>query len=172
MQTGTQRAQLGIVGNIAYQFTPNHRVSFENFYSHSGRDEGRYFEGPNFENNFYYRNYRAAVHRGRPDGERRLRASISSSSWSNSRIDWRVNVARASRDEPDLRETLYQGPIVAPAAGLHLYGSPTSRRVDSACSPRLTDDTVDASGNWSLFRTTRGPGDAVQVRRRLRGPPA
>ena len=35
LQTGTQRAQLGIVGNLSYQFAPSHRVSFENFYSHS-----------------------------------------------------------------------------------------------------------------------------------------
>ncbi len=47
MQTGTQKAQLGIVGNVAYQFTPNHRLSVENFYTHSGRDEGRFFEGDN-----------------------------------------------------------------------------------------------------------------------------
>ena len=45
IQTGSQRAQLGIVGNLSYQFTPTQRLSFENFYTHSGRDEGRFFQG-------------------------------------------------------------------------------------------------------------------------------
>ena len=55
MQTGTQKAQLGIVGNVAYQFTPNHRLGIENFFTHSGRDEGRFFEGDNFDNVLRYR---------------------------------------------------------------------------------------------------------------------
>ncbi|MGH9203741.1 MAG: Plug domain-containing protein, partial [Vicinamibacterales bacterium] len=57
MQTGSQKAQLGIVANVAYQFTPNQRISVENFYTHSGRDEGRFFQGDNFDNAFNYRNY-------------------------------------------------------------------------------------------------------------------
>ncbi|MFM8535897.1 MAG: carboxypeptidase regulatory-like domain-containing protein, partial [Acidimicrobiia bacterium] len=52
IQTGTQKAQLGGVANLAYQFNSNNRIALENFYSHSGRDEGRRFEGLNTENNF------------------------------------------------------------------------------------------------------------------------
>ncbi|HEY8549262.1 MAG TPA: carboxypeptidase-like regulatory domain-containing protein, partial [Vicinamibacterales bacterium] len=58
MRTGTQRAQLGIVGNAAWQFSPDHRIALENFYTHTGRDEGRTFEGPNTENLLEYRNSR------------------------------------------------------------------------------------------------------------------
>jgi TonB-dependent receptor len=64
-------------------------------------------------------------------------------------------VARASRDEPDLRETLYQGPIVAPAAGRTFTLSDESQS-GFRMFTELADDTVDASGNWSLFRTTAG----------------
>ena len=75
--TGTQKAQLGIVGNVAYQFTPNHRLAFENFYSHSGRDEGRFFEGPNIENARYYRNYRLQfIEEGLISNARRRRALL------------------------------------------------------------------------------------------------
>ena len=49
MQTGTQKAQLGIVGNLSW-FAPSQRVTFENFYTHGGRDEGRFFEGQNADN--------------------------------------------------------------------------------------------------------------------------
>ncbi|MCC6992212.1 MAG: carboxypeptidase regulatory-like domain-containing protein, partial [Acidobacteria bacterium] len=58
IEYGTQRAQIGGVANLAYQLTTNHRVSLENFYTHSGKDEGRSFQGPNTENNFYYFNNR------------------------------------------------------------------------------------------------------------------
>ncbi|MDP2055884.1 MAG: carboxypeptidase regulatory-like domain-containing protein, partial [Acidobacteriota bacterium] len=47
MKYGTQRAQIGAVANFAYQMNSNNRISLENFYSHSGKDEGRTFEGPN-----------------------------------------------------------------------------------------------------------------------------
>src|SRR5688500_19058061 len=36
MQTGSQKAQVGIVANLAYQFAPTQRLSFQNFYTHSG----------------------------------------------------------------------------------------------------------------------------------------
>ncbi len=58
METATQKAQIGGVLSLAYQFSPSHRVSLENFYTHTGRDEGRLFQGPNTENNFIYRNER------------------------------------------------------------------------------------------------------------------
>ena len=154
MQTGSQKAQLGIVGNIAYQFTPNHRMSFENFYSHSGRDEGRFFEGPNTENNFYYRNYRLqfieeGIISNAIGGEHFFQ------NLGNSRIDWRVNVARADRDEPDLRETLYQGSIATCPAVCSFTLSDESQSGFRLFNT-LEDDTLDVTGNWSLFRTAAG----------------
>ena len=58
IQTGTQRAQLGIVANFSYQFSTNQRLSFENFYTHTGHDEGRFFEGQNLDNARDYQNSR------------------------------------------------------------------------------------------------------------------
>jgi len=153
MRTGTQKAQLGGVANIAYQFSPNNRIAVENFYSHSGRDEGRFFEGPNTENNFYYYNNRLQY-----IGEGLMSNGLAGDHFlrglGNSRIDWRVNLARANRDEPDLRETLYQAPFragtlepsptVAPAladesqSGFRLFNA-------------LDDETIDGALNWSTF---------------------
>ena len=151
MQTGTQRAQLGIVGNVAYQFTPNQRLSFENFYTHTGRDEGRTFEGPNTENNLLYRNYRVQfVEEGLISTA--LGGEHFFQQLSNSRLDWRVNVARAERDEPDLREVLYQSPLV---------GTPNFVLADESQSGfrmfnTLDDQTVDVGANWSIFSTSGG----------------
>ena len=152
MQYGTQRAQLGVVGNVSYQFTPNHRLSLENFYSHSGRDEGRLFEGDNTEALFRYRNYRLQfVEEGLLSnglsGEHFIRP------LGNSRIDWRASFARANRDEPDLREVLYQSPLApAPQSFVLADESQSGFRMFN----RLDDKTNDIAFNWSTFSTTGG----------------
>ena len=159
MQYGTQKAQLGAVFNVAYQFNPNNRLAVENFYSHSGRDEGRYFEGPNTENVFYYRNYRLQyIEEGllstAVTGDHFLRG------LGNSRIDWRVNVANANRDEPDLRETLYQQPFRA--GTLEPNPSVTPVLADESQSGfrmfnTLDDQTTDVALNWNIFKTGGKP---------------
>ena len=59
MQTGTQKAQLGVVGNLVVPVHARTSAStFENFYTHSGRDEGRFFQGINLDNAREYQNYR------------------------------------------------------------------------------------------------------------------
>lgn len=156
MKTGTQRAQLGAVANLSYQFSTNHRVSLENFYSHSGRDEGRTFEGPNTENNFYYYNSRLQfIEEGLMSnaltGEHFLRG------LGGSRIDWRVNYANANRDEPDLRETLYQQPFRSGTSQPNLSIAPVL--ADESQSGfrlfnNLDDKTLDVAANWSVFKTS------------------
>ncbi|MGH9173479.1 MAG: carboxypeptidase regulatory-like domain-containing protein, partial [Vicinamibacterales bacterium] len=156
MQYGTQKAQLGIVGNLAYQFTSNQRMSFENFYSHSGRDEGRFFQGPNTENNFWYTNYRLQYIE-----EGLLSNAVSGEHFfqglSNSRLDWRVGSARANRDEPDLRETLYQSTLVRNADGsFSTTGTPVLSDESQSgfrMFNTLDDETLDVAANWSVFST-------------------
>ncbi|MDP3719667.1 MAG: TonB-dependent receptor [Acidobacteriota bacterium] len=156
MKYGTQRAQIGAVANFAYQMNSNNRISLENFYSHSGKDEGRTFEGPNTENVFYYRNSRLAFVE-----EGLLSTALSGDHFfpgaSNSRIDWRVNLARANRDEPDLRETLYQQPFRSGT----LEPNPAVRPVlaDESQSgfrlfQELDDETLDLAANYAAFKTT------------------
>ena len=153
IQTGTQKAQLGAVGNVAYQFNSNNRLAWENFYSHSGRDEGRSFEGANTENLFYYYNNRLQfIEEGLIStalaGDHFVRGA------GNSRIDWRVNFATANRDEPDLRETLYQAPFISGTLQPNLTAPPVL--ADESQSGfrmfnNLDDETVDAAFNWSTF---------------------
>ena len=153
IQTGTQKAQLGIVGNLAYQFAPSHRISFENFYTHSGRDEGRFFEGQNADNARDYRNYRLQFI------EEGLMANAVGGEHffqdlSNSRLDWRMNYARATRDEPDLRETLYERALNAAPTVPYTYAdeSQSGFRMFN----ELNDDTVDATANWSVSTAAGG----------------
>jgi TonB-dependent receptor len=159
MQYGTQRAQLGAVANLSYQFNSNNRVTLENFYSHSGRDEGRYFEGPNTENNFYYRNYRLQfIEEGLLSNS--LTGEHFFQNWSNSRFDWRASFAQATRDEPDLRETLYQANQVRDASGSFVPVGNFLLADESQSGFRmfneLDDQTLDVAANWSLFKSSGG----------------
>ena len=156
MKYGTQRAQLGAVANLAYQFTSNHRLALENFYSHSGKDEGRLFEGPNTEAGFYYYNNRLSF------VEEGLRSTAVAGDhfmrgFGNSRVDWRVNVAAATRDEPDLRETLYQQTFLPQTTNPNPANIPVLAD-ESQSGFRLfndlADDTIDGQVNWSTFAST------------------
>ncbi len=151
MQTATQKAQIGGVLSLAYQPSPSHRVSFENFYTHTGRDEGRIFEGPNTENNFIYRNQRLQYIE-----EGLLSSGLTGEHFfpgvSNSRLDWRANYATATRDEPDLREVLYQQAITGLGPFLLADESQSGFRMFNA----LDDKTLDLGANWSLMKTFSG----------------
>jgi TonB-dependent receptor len=157
IQTGTQKAQLGVVANVSYQFSPSQRLTVENFYTHSGRDEGRFFQGTNLDNQREYKNYRLQFIE-----EGLLANAIGGEHFfqnaSNSRIDWRVNYARATRDEPDLRETLYER--LSSQVGTPESTNPFTYADESQSGFRmfnaLEDDTTDVSVNWAVFNTAGG----------------
>jgi hypothetical protein len=156
MLTGSQKAQLGIVANLSYQFNPNQRLNVENFYTHSGRDEGRFFQGPNYDNAREYQNNRLQfIEEGlisnAVGGEHFFQ------NLANSRFDWRANFARATRDEPDLRETLYERLLPAPGT---VSTSPFTYADESQSGFRmfneLTDDTKDFVFNWATLSAAGG----------------
>jgi hypothetical protein len=153
IQTAGQKAQLGIVGNVAYQFNPSQRISIENFYTHSGRDEGRFFEGRNVDNSRDYRNFRLQFIE-----EGLLANAVGGEHFfqnlSNSRLDWRVNIARATRDEPDLRETLYERALDSAENVVYTYAdeSQSGFRMFN----ELNDDTKDISANWATLSAGGG----------------
>ena len=151
IETATQKAQIGGVLSLTLQFSPANRISLENFYTHTGRDEGRVFQGPNTENNFIYRNERLQYIE-----EGLLSTGLTGEHFfaalSNSRLDWRVNYARATRYEPDLRETLYQQAITGTGAFLLADESQSGFRMFN----ELEDDTLDLSANWSVLRAVSG----------------
>ncbi len=153
IQSGVQKAQLGILGNISYQFSPSHRLSLENFYTHIGSDEGRFFQGDNRDNAREYKNYRLQfieeeLFSNAIGGEHFLQG------LSNSRLDWRINSARATRDEPDLRETLYERLPGSAANVPYTYADESQSGFHMFNN--LNDDTLDGAVNWSITAPTRG----------------
>ncbi len=155
IQTGTQKAQLGVVANLSYQFNPNQRLTFENFYTHSGRDEGRFFQGLNFDNAREYKDYRLQfIEEGLISNA--IGGEHFFQNLASSRLDWRFNYARATRDEPDLREALYERLLTQ--AGTSETVNPFTYADESQSGFRmfntLADDTKDLSVNWASFNTS------------------
>lgn len=136
---------IGGVGNIAYQFTPNQRLSFENFLTHVGTNETRRFEGYNDDVGENLRNQRlwwveeqiTSHHFG---GEHLF------PTLSNSRLDWKIALSRADREEPDLREALYEFDPARSAFVLADESQSGLRQFND-----LLDNTVESSGNWSTL---------------------
>ena len=148
---------IGGVGNIAYQFSPNQRLSFENFLTHVGTNETRMFEGYNDDVGENLRNQRlwwveeqiTSHHFG---GEHLFPA------LSNSRLDWKIALSRADREEPDLREALYE---FDPARSAYVLADESQSGLRQFND--LLDNTIETSGNWStLFEQWDGLASQVK----------
>ncbi len=147
LNTATRKANVGGVANLSAQFSPNHRITWENFYTHSGKDEARSYEGFNSDINTDIRNQRLFWVE-----EELISSGVTGehffSGLANSRIDWRATYSTAQRDEPDLRETLYERSgtkfVLADESqsGFRMFNG-------------LNDDSTDFAANWSLFSTVR-----------------
>lgn len=145
----TTRGTVAGVVNLAYQFSPLHRLSFENFLTHSGEDETRAYEGFNGE-------------AGRNQHATRLfwvEEDIASHNVSgehffqrlhNSSLEWRVGYGGATRDEPDLREVVYQQ--IPGQAFQFADVSQSGFRMFNA----LDDTTIDGAASWSLLTAIAG----------------
>lgn len=146
-ETSTTRTTMGLVGNLAYKIDGNNRVAFENLYSNSSRNETRFFEGFNKDANNDIRNSRLywvqeTIYSGKVSGEHFL------PNVANSRLDWKTTFSRAIRDEPDLRETLYEdNPSIdkfvladESQSGFRMFND-------------LDDNIYEFAVDWSLFGT-------------------
>lgn len=131
--------------NMGYQFTTDHRLSFQGFSSNSGSRETRQFEGFNADAGRDLRNTRLLwieenLLSGQVTGEHLLPG------LSNSRVEWHASTSRSNRDEPDIRETLYEeiGGVFRLAdesqSGFRMFND-------------LDEDAIDVGVNWSTSFT-------------------
>lgn len=104
-QRSTRSVSWGTVSNLTVKPTPNQQISLRTTVSLNTDDEGRTYTGENGEDiggtlqNQRSRFVQRLMLWGQLSGEHRL-------FW-GSRLDWRATAARADRDEPFLRETIY-----------------------------------------------------------------
>jgi len=144
-EVASRRANVGAVGNLAFQFTPTNRITFENFYTHTGTDEARTFAGFNSDIDTDIQNER--VYWTEEDlTSTSLSGEHFAQNISNSLFGWRFSYAKANRDEPDLREVLRErnGDVFVLAdesqSGFRMFNT-------------LDDATTDVAGNWSMAGT-------------------
>lgn len=101
----TESVRLGGVLNVSYQFTPANKVSLRNFLSRDTDDAARYYEG-------YYQDFDTDIRNQRLRFiERTVRSSQLEGEHlfkglGNSVLTWTMSYSAATRDEPDLRESL------------------------------------------------------------------
>lgn len=141
-QSGSTTGALSGLVNLGYQLSPNHRVGFQGFSTNRGTRETRTFEGFNDDAGRNLRNARLLwreeeLRSGQVTGEHFFPAI------SNSRFDWRATVSRSERNEPDIRETLYQQ---IGTSYVLADESQSGFRMFNA----LQEDVVELAANWSV----------------------
>jgi len=102
----TRLNTLGAVANLGYRLSGTDQITLSNFWTRSSRDETRVFEGFNSDIRTDIRNARLFwVEEGmlssKLGGEHFMQGI-------HSRLDWSATYSKATRDEPDLREVLYE----------------------------------------------------------------
>jgi outer membrane receptor protein involved in Fe transport len=139
------KATLAGTATAAYQFTRNNRMALQYFSTSTGQREARTFEGFNSDAGRNLRNSRILwveenLNTTQLTGDHVFPA------LSMSRLDWRGSYSRSNRDEPDLREMLYEeiGGAFQLAdesqSGLRMFND-------------LTEDSADFAVAWTTFLT-------------------
>jgi hypothetical protein len=119
--SSTNVARLGGTLNTSYQLTQNNKIFFKNFLTNQGSDEARVFEGFYLDRGNDIRNTRLRyieerIYTGQFSGNHLIK-------WLGDTVfTWRYTYSRATLDEPDLRESLYE---LSPTAGKFIYFNQT-----------------------------------------------
>jgi hypothetical protein len=148
---------VGALANFAYRFSGAHRIALENFYTNSGSDETRLFEGYQEDKGVPLQNSRLYWIQ-----ETILSSKLSGQhffpSLSNSRLDWRATFSQARRDEPDVREVLYQFNPAIDAFELANESQSGFRMFND-----LTDEVYDTAADWTVLLSGSGRSTLVKL---------
>lgn len=138
---GTRGVSWGTIGNLAYKPNANHQVALKTTVHLNTDDEARVYQGLNSEDI----GGEVRAERARFVERRMAWGQLSGEHLTilDSRMDWRVTAARATRDEPLLRETIYNRS--RPADEFMLLDYTESARYSYS---ELVDDDVSAELDW------------------------
>jgi outer membrane receptor protein involved in Fe transport len=142
-RSATNTGALAAVVGASMQVSPQHRLGGQYFTTNRGERETRTFEGFNADAGRNLRNARLLwreenLHTAQAGGDHLFPR------LANSNLEWRVAVSTANRDEPDLRETLYEE--ISGAFQLADESQSGFRMFND-----LDEDTIDVRANWSAF---------------------
>ncbi len=141
---GMQEVKWGGIGNFNLQLSPGHQLSLKTLYNRTAEDEARQYTGANRED------------LGGELFTERLRFISRQLAWgqlagkhqvlNGNRIEWKLSAARATREEPGLRETIYKRGFGAdPSEPFLLDNTGESARY---LFSDLTDDDLNGQADW------------------------
>ena len=146
----------GSVLNASLRFSPQHLLSIKTLFTHTAEDETRTWEGFNADRNTDMRSFRLRyverqLFSGQLAGihdfnfrEPALETTEEGPEQPNVSMEWRLTYSRASRDEPDTRENIYED---------RGDGTYTFRDVTHSGSRfffDLEDDEYNARADWKI----------------------
>jgi hypothetical protein len=150
-RVGATNATLAGLVNAGYELTPTNRLTFQAFSTNKGKRETRTFEGFNDDAARNLRNSRL-LYQEESLRSFQLGGEHFMQTLSNSRLEWRGSYSRSNRDEPDMRETLYQE--LTPNSGRYTLADESQSGLRMFND--LDEDAIDISVTWST--AFAGPG--------------
>lgn len=97
----------GLLFNSSLRLSPRHKISLKTLFNRNTDNEARTYTGYNSDRDTDLRDYRLRfVERGILSGQ--LSGAHHIGVLLDSNIDWLINLSKATRDEPDNREVLYE----------------------------------------------------------------
>ena len=148
----------GTVLNTSLRFSPQHQINLRSLFTHTAEDETRTWEGFNADRNTDMRSTRLRyverqLFSGQLAGTHNFNfgePALEAPDVSALSMDWRLTYSRASRDEPDTRENIYED---------RGDGTYTFRDVTHSGSRfffDLEDDEYNARADWKVRVRTEG----------------
>ena len=151
-QVSEELARVGATANLAYRLSDNDKIFLKNLFTNQSTDEARIFEGLNTDRGNVLRNQRL-----RYVNERIFTSQLSGNHLfprvGNVILNWRYTYSRATLDEPDLREALYER---SPLTGelTYLDQNQSLFRLFNEMRENLREPAVDVSRFWFRDKAT------------------
>ncbi len=150
---GTRNISWGTIGNVTFKPAPTQKISLRTTVNLNSEEEARVLQGLNSEDiggqirTTRVRFIERLLTWGQLSGEHQTVL--------DSRLDWRLTAARASRDEPFLREAIY----LEDDDDFKLLSGDASGRLFWS---QLADDDVSGEFDWRFPFTWAGQGGSVK----------
>ncbi len=163
---GSEATRLGAVLNLAYRFSPSHKVQVRNTLTHDSEKEARVFSGFNGGTDEPMSSERLrwierSVFATQIEGEHLT-------NFANSLLMWQFSISQANREEPDLREVLRlrQGDdfvfFNSPNSAMRFFSELDERIYEPSAAWSLPFYKGSVSGSFKLgFRATLRDRDFV-----------
>lgn len=141
-----ETARLGLTANLAYKLSDNNKIFWKNLYTNQATDEARVFEGFNTDRDRTIRNTRLRYVVERIETSQ-LSGTHLFPKLGNIIFNWRYTLSRATLDEPDLREVLFEK---NPFTGEFQYRDENQSlfRLFNTMRENMREPAVDLSRFW------------------------